>query len=104
MPRWEAIGSDQVDSPGSGHKDVVQAWLITLRESRTGTEHTGRVEVMGSAPGQRPDLCARVVATNGISAFDPFLDHQQPPLLVYITNEGVTVPRDGIYEAPAGSG
>jgi hypothetical protein len=60
--------------------------------------------VMDSATGQRPDLCARVVATNGISAFDPFLDHQQPPLLVYITNEGVTVPSDGIYEALAGSG
>lgn len=103
MPQWESVRSEAVENPAVGHKDVTHAWLVTLRETSTKTEHTGRVEVMESAATTRADLCARVVATQGKSAFDPFLDHQQPPLLVYVTSEGVTVPKDGIYEGPTGS-
>ena len=103
MARWETVSSEVVENPEVGPKDVVHAWLVLLRESSTGTEHTGRVEIMDSAASTVAGICEQVVATSGMSAFDSFLDHQQPPLLVYITSEGVTVPSDGIYEGPMGS-
>ena len=103
MPRWETVSSEVVKNPAVGHKDVTQAWLVTLREASTGTEHTGRVEIMESGTTAGAELRASVVATQGKSAFDTFLDHQQPPLLVYVKDEGVTVPKDGVYEGPTGS-
>ena len=58
---------------------------------------------MSNASTQVPELFERIVMTEGASAFDAFLDDQQPPLLMYITEEGVIVPRDGIYETLPGS-
>jgi hypothetical protein len=97
MPPWKAIASEDVDDPTAEHKNVVRAWLVTLRDEATGTEHNGRVELFDSAT-RMTGLSDKLVSTHGEAGFVPFLDDLQPPLLVYVTADGILVPEDGVYE------
>jgi hypothetical protein len=96
VPPWEAIRSEPVEHLSDDRKQVAQAWLVTLRDSITDTEHTGRVEVMESAARGQPELVADLTASQGTSAYDRFLNDQQPPLLIYLSEKGLTVPHDGV--------
>jgi hypothetical protein len=98
MPPWEAVLSEPVSHRGAGRKDVAEAWLVTLKDVKTGTEHIGRVEVSDWGGAQPPPECDLAMSTEGRSAFDRFLNDQTLPVLIYVREAGIRVPQDGISE------